>query len=882
LFRIKQAGFYPLINTYPLTLFEYRVHSKSKQMKKVVIGMCFHLCFCLGYSQSGILDPSFGTRGIVSTDLGLPMVVNSVAAKVLLQADGSFYLLTQSGELAILIKKHADGSTDLSYGVDGYSAAIPVYGRAAALQADGKIVIVGSNRTIGQTSYNGSDFTLARVNTDGSLDQAFNRNGILTGDFGGEDGAGLISIQEDGKLLVVVFSTNGEDSYIPSYELLRYNEDGSPDAGFKAVIDHNISVSSMAILPGGKILLAGDSLQRFNSDLTLDSSFNGSGSLSTPVYASAIAAQQDGKIMVTGPEFDENDLIKGFGTVRYNSDGSLDSSFADKGFQRTGYGWSNGSPTILVQPDGKIVFSGSADDNGMAAFAINRYNPNGQVDSSFSQDGQLTTNLGSNAYIVSSQVQADGKIVLAGYTTDGASTTAVTVRYDNMGIADVSFDSDGILYDVISRGATFFSSTAVQPDGKLVAAGYAWNGSNYDFAIVRYNTNGSLDLTFSGDGKQLTDLDALDDKINAIAIQADGKILVAGSAGDNFAICRYNTDGSLDPGFDLDGWLITDFGSTESIAALSIQADGKILAGGSLVARYNPDGSRDMGFGEAGQITLDCSAIALQKDGKIVLTGARDEVIRVYRYDANGLTDSTYGEYGVRVVFPTSDFSYMNVKSIVLQEDGKLLIAGYHEYLYRYSSYSFIAMRLNEDGTTDGTFNNGQMIFSFIDGYSHALSAAIQPSGQILLGGFSYDGSSDNFTIAGYNIDGSANNSFNGSGVVITHASPGNDRIAAIRVANDKLYAGGSGQFNHGNRGVVARYLLDPEGGPVPNFVSRANGNWNDPNTWIGGIVPAATAVVIIQHAVTITANASCYSLWVQPPAGSLMVSTGVHLTISH
>ncbi|MEO8960237.1 MAG: delta-60 repeat domain-containing protein, partial [Ginsengibacter sp.] len=121
--------------------------------------------------------------------------------------------------------------------------------------------------------------------------------------------------------------------------------------------------------------------------------------------------------------------------------------------------------------------------------------------------------------------------------------------YSADGSLDNTFGENGTLVHYIEQGDTHFTSTVIQDDGKIVAAGSTWNGSNYDFSFVRYNTNGSLDNTFVTAGKQITDFDNTNDVANAMTIQNDGKFLLAGYAGDNFAIARYNTNGSLDNTF---------------------------------------------------------------------------------------------------------------------------------------------------------------------------------------------------------------------------------------------------------------------------------------------------------------------------------------------
>jgi uncharacterized delta-60 repeat protein len=220
------------------------------------------------------------------------------------------------------------------------------------------------------------------------------------------------------------------------------------------------------------------------------------------------------------------------------------------------------------------------------------------------------------------------------------------------GDLDTSFGFDGKVTTGFGIGSYDSSGDmAIQSDGKIVAVGYSDAGGSYDFALARYNTDGSLDLGFGSGGIVLTDFSGSgsDDLARTIAIQTDGKIVAAGRSdaggGDDFALARYNTDGSLDLGFGSGGIVLTDFsggGSTDYTNALAIQTDGKIVAagrsdaGGSYdfpLARYNTDGSLDLGFGSGGIVLTDFSgggswdealAVAIQADGKIVAAGYSD------------------------------------------------------------------------------------------------------------------------------------------------------------------------------------------------------------------------------------------------------------------
>ena len=431
-------------------------------------------------------------------------------------------------------------------------------------------------------------------------------------------------------------------------------------------------------------------------------------------------------------------------------------------------------------------------------------------------DGKLTTDFdSSDDHANSIAIESDDKIVALGYSINGINTNVAAARYNTNGSLDNTFDGDGKLTDSLIQGDTHYTSTAIESDGKIVAAGYTWNGTNYDFAIARYNTNGTLDSTFSHDGKQTTDFGSTDDEANAMVIQADGKILLAGSAGNNFGLARYNSDGSPDISFDADGKQTTDFGSIAKISSIAIQSDGKIVASGSGIARYNSDGSPDVSFDVDGKLTTPfySNGVTIQNDGKIVIVGGFS--VSVARYNSNGSADSTFNNGGLPVNPYGNPFRYIG-NSIAIQTDGKLVIGGYYINDNRQVDVHFALFRLNNNGMIDSSFNGYGIASSGagVNYNNYGTSVLIQNDNKILLAGYSYNGSSDDFTIARFNTDGSLDNNFSSDGLVVTPASAAYDRIAGIAINNDKLYAVGYGQYP-GNFGVVVRYSL-PDGGALP------------------------------------------------------------------
>ena len=377
----------------------------------------------------------------------------------------------------------------------------------------------------------------------------------------------------------------------------------------------------------------------------LDTSFGTDGKVTTDFGASdranAVAVQADGKIVVGG-ESNFN-----FALARYNTDGSLDTSFSTDGKVTTDFGSSERGYAVAVQSDGKIVVAGEGANASDQDFGLARYNTDGSLDTSFDTDGKLITNIGSSDDLAFAMaVQSDGKIVAAGRSSNGSNYDFALARYNaNNGSLDTSFSTDGKVTTAIGSGNDYGYAMAVQSDGKIVVAGISNNGNNDDFALARYNTDGSLDTSFGSNGKVTTAIGSGDDDALAVAVQSDGKIVVAGSSDGHFALARYNADGTLDTSFSTDGKVTTSFGtSNEGAQAVAVQSDGKIVAAGRTsthiaLVRYNADGSLDTSFSSDGKVTTAIGgtgdrayAVALQSNGKIVVAGQGNNDFALARY----------------------------------------------------------------------------------------------------------------------------------------------------------------------------------------------------------------------------------------------------------
>jgi uncharacterized delta-60 repeat protein len=342
-----------------------------------------------------------------------------------------------------------------------------------------------------------------------------------------------------------------------------------------------------------------------------------------------VALQPDGNIVMSGFSVNVATGFVEFAVARFLPDGNLDTSFGGDGIVTTSFGDASAiNHAVALQRDGKIIAAGGVVGPSGAIFALARYLPDGRLDTTFSGDGKLTIDVGGreiNALVV----QPDGKIVAVG-------TTALA-RFRPNGALDATFGTAGVV------SVDFEQLAAVrQPDGKIVTSGQIFNASTSqnEFALARFLSNGTLDTTFSGDGRVDTDVGGTG-AAWAVALQADGKIIAAGnpvSVADghrDFGLVRYLPNGALDTTFGGDGRVTTNFGSTSEALAVILQPDAKIVAAGHAtgvfaLARYLPDGTLDKAFSDDGLVTTSFGAddssrirglVIQPTDGRLVAVG---------------------------------------------------------------------------------------------------------------------------------------------------------------------------------------------------------------------------------------------------------------------
>jgi len=465
-------------------------------------------------------------------------------------------------------------------------------------------------------------------------------------------------------------------------------------------------------------------------------------------------------------------------------------------------------------------------------------------------------------------VQPDGKILVAGYSSNGSNNDFSLIRLNADGSLDSGFDGDGKALIPVGSSADNGRSVTLQPDGKILVAGYSSNGSNNDFSLIRLNADGSLDSGFDGDGKALIPVASGDDNGQSVIVQPDGKILVAGysigSNGYNFSLVRLNADGSLDSGFDGDGTALIPGGSgTDDGQSITLQPDGKILVASSSfngsytdfsLIRLNADGSLDSGFDGDGKAVIPVGngddygySVTLQPDGKILVAGngSNGHDFSLMRLNADGSLDTSFDGDGTALI-PVGS-STDNGYSLALQPGGKILVAGSS---YNGSNgYDFSLVRLHTYGSLDTSFSDdGKALIPVGSGNDIGRSVTLQSDGKILVAGYSDNGSNGyDFSVIRLNADGSLDTSFNGSAVNTLDGAPAytENGIAVVLDADVRLF---DTELSAANNFDGATLTLARHGGASADDVFSATGT-------LGALTEGGALVVGGTTLGTVTSN---------------------------
>jgi uncharacterized delta-60 repeat protein len=673
------------------------------------------------YMANGVLDPSFSSDGIVvSTNpdaLSVTATCVAVSSAGRVVVGGSMLTIPTDYFLACFTASGVqDGGfgtlgwvrTDFDHDTDGVEAV--------AFQSDGKVLAAGSSRIAGDF-----DFSVARYSVFGTLDPSFSGDGKATVPFGGNDLCHNMALQPDGKIVLVggAFTTSGNSDFA----LARLNTNGSLDNSFAGdgkfipplAFGTDEEAFGVAIQSDGKIIASGfqgpddGRLLRVTPSGSLDSSFDGDGlAYDLNNTCEAVAVQLNGSIIVAGLHISPDQDGKA-AFHRFASNGAFDPSLAD-GAEYIDLGSSDDRcRDVAVLLDGRII--GNCEFGGSGALL--QIWPNGDIDTggrqtvgfedNFTQQGLLKDSV--DVSCVSMAPQSDGKLVLLGEVANKAFTAKdmALTRLMQDGTVDASFGTNGH----VQFGPFLFDqprTVAIQPDDKIVIGGHLVAGSVINFMIARLNPNGSVDGTFGFGGINAMDLGG-DDLGSAMALAPDGKIVVVGtvyiSSVAYFGVARFNADGTPDNTFDADAKLLYGFGSFAAVeaSAVVVQADRKIVVGGTVdgnfaMIRLNENGSVDNVFGIAGRSITDMgssddhmNALVLASGGFFYAAGYRNlggnYDFAVAQYTGNGQLATCSGSpcnnwpTGKAFVdFGGGDIAYAADVRSGVRSDGRVVVAG--------------------------------------------------------------------------------------------------------------------------------------------------------------------------------------------------------------
>ena len=701
-------------------------------LSSLICGIC--------YGQFGSKDATFNSNDVgfgSGQGPGAEVEVVKILSdgKILIAGDFTQYNGSFANRIARLL---ADGRLDTDFNIgSGFNGRV----FDLIVQSDGKIVVVGDF-----TSFNGTSRSrVARLNTNGSLDTGFNPsvsfNQMVLN----------VALQADGKIIVGgFFSGTGIN------RVARLNTDGTLDTSFGIGTGFNSDVRNILVLSDGKILIAGNftsfngsphaRMIRLNADGSVDTGFSIGSGFGSDVYK--IVLQSDGKIIAGGGFSFFNGQTHNR-IVRLNANGSLDTSF-DAGAGFVGLAVFN----LALQTDGKIIAGGSFSQyRSVFSNNIVRINGDGSRDASF-ELSPITNdiNAGFDAWVKALALRADGKVLTGGLFEAYSGTGVIRLaRLNTNGSLDNTFNP-----------RTGFNgqpgSVAVQTDGKIVVGGSftTYNGTPRN-NIVRINGDGSLDTSFNP-------FNGFDGDVNAVAIQADGRIVVAGSFTSfngtaRNRIARLNANGSLDTSFDPG----TGFGGI--VYTLALQSDGKIVAGGGFgsfngttrngIARLNTNGSLDTDFNPGTGFDNVVNAVAIQADGKVIVGGGfgnfnANSRNGIARLNASGSLDTDFN--------PGTGFNSI-VYALAIQTDGKVVVGGSFASFNGTSNVNRVA-RLNANGSLDTGFTSNTGF-----GFNQAVYAlSLYPDGKIIAGGeFTTFAGMNRARIAALNTNGSIDTGFNPS-----------------------------------------------------------------------------------------------------------------------
>ncbi len=791
----------------------------------------------LKLTSTGDIDETFGNRGLALANF---FNLTDTAHSVAIQGDGKILAAgnaNNAGQLDFAIARfNPDGTLDNTYDTDGKQTVEFTNGQSNEAR-DVKLDPTSGKAVVAGFAFNGGDhnFAIARLTTQGGLDTTFDTDGKVTTDFIGggtsNDQANSVVVSSTGIITAGGFATRADGKF--DFALAQYNSNGTLRAGFdtdgRVTTDFNRGTPSddkigeIKLDSTGRIVAVGGTFEagtppredfvmaRYSANGAIDQTLGDGGLIYASFYANlgdqatALDIDSSGRWVVGGFTYNE---FRNFAIGRFSpTDASLDSTFGAGGRTVTDFTEFSGTLDDLTAvrslSNGKTIVVGG--DFNLSEVAM--YNSDGTLDNTFGILGKMSTSLLGGVKDV--QVLSDGSILIAGHAFNGNNDDLAILKLTATGNLDETFGNRGLASVDFSGQFDEATSLAIQTDGRILAAGSTRSAGQFDFAVARFNTDGTLDTTYDTDGKQTVEFtNAQNNEAREVKLDpVTGKAVLAGYAFNgnnrNFAIARLTTQGGLDTTFDTDGKVTTDFGGNfdEEANSVVVSSTSIITAGGFAklangsfdfaLAQYNSNGTLRSGFDTDGRVTTDFTRgtasndrigeIKLDSSGRIVAVGGTlesgttppREDFAMARYSANGAIDQTLGDGGL---IYASFYANLGDQATALDIDssGRWVVGG-----FTYNGFKNFAIgRFSPtDASLDSTFGAGGRVvtdFTELSGTRDTVTAVKSVTGgkTIVVGN---DGNVTSW-IARYNSNGTLDSTFGIFGKVGT---------AVLRGAND-------------------------------------------------------------------------------------------------
>ncbi|GEP52206.1 hypothetical protein FNO01nite_28780 [Flavobacterium noncentrifugens] len=450
----------------------------------------------------------------------------------------------------------------------------------------------------------------------GTIDTTYGINGKVSNNLGGNAGANDSVLQPDGKLVTV-----GQ---------------------------------TYSIAPGSSFLIA-----RYLTDGNLDASFGTNGSVSVlggdHCMAESVALQADGKIVVVGTALpaQNSNLSSNMMIVRYNTDGTLDNTFDGDGIKIIELDYSQSLNAVLIQEDGKIIAGGLftiLSNPNMDTPGLIRFNSDGSLDTTFGVDGYVYTAGIYRGEITDMQFTDNGAIIAVGRTF--IISKYLIIKYDSNGQLINSFGSDGTGFvEVALNQIADLFNCAIGTDGSIYASGGTFNGTKYNAFMVKYHSDGTIDPTFANNGTLIKDFGNVNGVpitsfAYGIAFDKNNQLILALTYGKptdyDFGLQSYSKEGILNTSFGTNGLFSTTFGSGhEYVRTMVIQEDNKIILAGDkgeqVLVRVNNDPLLSTNEAVANDNKMYVSPNPITENSALFFELQKQSVITVDLFDAKGL-----------------------------------------------------------------------------------------------------------------------------------------------------------------------------------------------------------------------------------------------------